>query len=109
MQKFCHFASKNIYKWPKTLLREHFCHVGMILSQHFSDCFRINDNTNLTGQISDQLSGIHSGNLETEKQFCFDIAPDRHFIDSKHEIIRIYESSIIFDTIAPNQGGIAYE
>ena len=27
----------------------------------------------------------------------------------KHEIIRIYESSIIFDTIAPNQGGIAYE
>ena len=19
MQKFCHFASKNIYKWPKTL------------------------------------------------------------------------------------------
>lgn len=26
----------------------------------------------------------------------------------KHEIIRIYESSIIFDTIAPNQG-IAYE
>lgn len=30
-------------------------------------------------------------------------------IESKHEIIRIYESSIIFDTIAPNQGGIAYE
>ena len=27
----------------------------------------------------------------------------------KHEIIRIYESSIIFDTITPNQGGIAYE
>lgn len=24
----------------------------------------------------------------------------------KQEIIRIYESSIIFDTIAPNQGGI---
>lgn len=30
-------------------------------------------------------------------------------IERKHEIIRIYESSIIFDTIAPNQGGIAYE
>ena len=29
--------------------------------------------------------------------------------NSKHEIIRIYESPIIFDTIAPNQGGIAYE
>lgn len=30
--------------------------------------------------------------------------------ERKHEIIRIYESSIIFDTIAPNQvGGIAYE
>ncbi|MEY8496152.1 hypothetical protein AALC16_24590, partial [Lachnospiraceae bacterium 29-91] len=27
--------------------------------------------------------------------------------EGKHEIIRIYESSIIFDTIAPNQGGIA--
>lgn len=62
-------------------LREHFRHVGMMLSQHFLDCFRINGNTNLTGQISDQFSGIHSGNLETEKQFCFDIAPDRHFID----------------------------
>ena len=31
------------------------------------------------------------------------------FLKGKHEIIRIYESSIIFDTIAPNQGGIAYE
>ena len=33
----------------------------------------------------------------------------RYFFEGKHEIIRIYESSIIFDTIAPNQGGIAYE
>ena len=44
-----------------------------------------------------------------EKKVHLYVDSQERSILCKHEIIRIYESSIIFDTIAPNQGGIAYE
>ena len=68
-------------KTSSTLFWERFRHLGMILYMAFSDCLWINDNINLTGQVSDQFSCIHSGNLEAEKQFCFYIAPDRNLIN----------------------------
>ena len=43
------------------------------------------------------------------KSSSYDEMAVRKQFDRKHEIIRIYKSPIIFDTIAPNQGGIAYE
>ena len=76
---------ENLTYWLRELseysLESIFSALAQRSSPYLSDWLRVNANLNLTGQISDQFSCIHSGNFEAEEQFCFDIASDCHLID----------------------------